>query len=449
MPLTIRRKLLIYYGVFLAVSYGIAAVLTGVFISGGLNRLLYSNIADLNESIVEALESSDETDFSATLADARNYTGVDLLVFQNNVIYYSSLPTSALDLDNSSVVSDRYHVYRIINDLQYYYFTSSYVKEGQYHVYVFRAEGSIMGDNETIILMSFIGVVFLVISISLISVFSAKTFAMPARVLANYVNNLSFQDKPKRRPVFDITEYEELSIALEKAHARVYEYSKSEQEFLHNFSHEMKTPLTNIYSYSEALYYGVLSEKEMKDTSLVIMRESEKLKDFINQVLYLGRLDRVGEALNVRRINFVDIIGDALNSIDIQAKEKGIILDFRHEQEDVYLFGDAEKLEVALVNLLANAVRYAKTKIIIHLKLTSEKIIVTIDDDGLGIDESIRDEIWERYFIGKEGHTGLGLTITKAIIEKHQGVITVGENSMKGARFTIEFTLNKKIVVSL
>lgn len=449
MPLTIRRKLLYYYGVFLAISYGIAAVLTGVFISSGLNRLLYSNIADLNDNIVEVLESSEETDFSKTLITAKEYTGVDLLVYQNDVIYYSSLSTIALDLENAFQVSSLYSVYRVTSGDQYYYFTHSEVKNGEYQVYVFRVEGSLMGDNETIVLMSFIGVVFLSIAISLISVFSAKTFALPARVLANYVNNLSFQDKPKRRPVFDISEYEELSIALEKAHSRVYEYSKAEQEFLHNFSHEMKTPLTNIYSYSEALYYGVLSEKEMKDTSLVIMHESEKLKDFINQVLYLGRLDRVGETLNVSRVNLVDIIGDALNSIDIQAKEKGIKLDFRHEQEDVYLFGDAEKLEVALVNLLANAVRYAKTMIIIHLKVTTDKVIITIDDDGIGIDESIRDEIWERYFIGKEGHTGLGLTITKAIIEKHQATISVDENSMKGARFIIEFTMNKKIVVSL
>ncbi len=449
MPLTIRRKLLYYYGVFLAISYGIAAVLTGVFISSGLNRLLYSNIADLNDTIVQTLEASDDTDFTYTLNTAKEYTGVDLLVYQNDVIYYSSLPTSAIDLLNASQVSELYKVYRISNDDQYYYFTHSEVKSGEYQVYVLRLEGSIMGDNETIFLMSFIGIVFLAISISLISIFSAKTFALPARVLANYVNNLSFQDKPKRRPVFDISEYEELSIALEKAHTRVYEYSKSEQEFLHNFSHEMKTPLTNIYSYSEALYYGVLSEKEMKDTSLVIMHESEKLKDFINQVLYLGRLDRVGEALIVSRVNLVDVIGDALNSIDIQAKEKGIKLDFRHEQEDVYLFGDAEKLEVALVNLLANAVRYAKTTIIIHLKVTLDKVSITIDDDGIGIDESIRDEIWERYFIGKEGHTGLGLTITKAIIEKHQATISVSDNAMNGARFTIEFTLNKKIVVSL
>lgn len=447
--LTIRRKLMIYYGVFLAVSYSIAAILTGVFISSGLNRLLYSNIYELNDNIVEALENTQSADFSETLQAAIQYTGVDLVVYRHGLFYYSSFASQTLDLDNATKVSEVYNVYRIIDNFQYYYFTESSVDDGEYQIYVFRAEGSIMAENETIFLASFIGVVFLAISISLISIFSAKTFAMPVRVLANYVNNNSFQEKPSKRPRFSIVEYDELSLALEQAHTRVYEYSQAEEEFLHNFSHEMKTPLTNIYSYAEALYYGVLSEKEIKKSSEIIMHESEKLKDFINQVLYLGRLDSIGEVLNVARINLVDVIGDALNAISGQAKDKEVILVFQHEQEDVYMYADSDKLEVALTNLLANAIRYAQTEIVITLSKTKEDITIIIDDDGIGIDEAIRDRIWERYFIGKEGHTGLGLTITKSIIEKHQGTITATENEKKGARFIITFTLSKKIVVSL
>jgi signal transduction histidine kinase len=449
MLLTIRKKLLIYYGVFLVISYGIAAILSGVLIRSGLNRLLYSNIAHLNYNIVNTLEASGGTDFYQTLNTARELSGVDLLVYQSGFVYYTSFSSQTLDLEKASLVSEKYNVYRIIDNFQYYYFTKSSVDDGLYTIYVFRDEGSLMDQNQTIFLMSFIGIVFLAIPISLISIFSAKTFAEPAQRLAAYVNNLSFQNRPIRRPKFNILEYEELSEALERAHLRVYQYSQSEQEFLHNFSHEMKTPLTNIYSYAEAMYYGVLSKEEIQNTSEIIMHESEKLKDFINQVLYLGRLDSIGEVLNVSRINLVDIIGDALNTVDIQGKEKSLKMEFVHEQEDVYIYGDADKLEVALVNLLINAIRYAKTTIIVHLSLAKDDIVITIDDDGMGIDEAIRDQIWERYFIGKEGHTGLGLTITKAIIEKHQAEISVGDNDMHGARFTIRFILSKKIVVSL
>jgi signal transduction histidine kinase len=449
MLLTIRKKLLIYYGVFLVISYGIAAILTGVLIRSGLNRLLYSNIANLNDNIVNTLEASGGADFYQTLNTARELSGVDLLVYQSGFVYYTSFSSQTLDLEKASLASEKYNVYRIIDDFQYYYFTQSSVDDGLYTIYVFRDEGSLMEQNQTIFLMSFIGIVFLAISISLISIFSAKTFAEPAQRLAAYVNNLSFQNRPIRRPKFNILEYEELSEALEQAHLRVYQYSQSEQEFLHNFSHEMKTPLTNIYSYAEAMYYGVLSKEEIQNTSEIIMHESEKLKDFINQVLYLGRLDSIGEVLNVSRINLVDIIGDALNTVDIQAKEKSLKIVFMHDQEDVYIYGDADKLEVALVNLIINAIRYAKTTVIVHLILTKEDIVITIDDDGMGIDEDIRDQIWERYFIGKEGHTGLGLTITKAIIEKHQAEISVGDNAMHGACFTIRFILSKKIIVSL
>jgi len=441
--------MLIFYGLFLVFSYGIAAILTGVFIRSGLNRLLYSNIALLNDNIVDSLENAQSSDFSLTLQTARQYTGVDLLVYRNGFIYYSSLPSTSINVSEAVLVSEQYNVYRLIDGMDYYYFTSSYVFDGEYHIYVFRLEGSLMVSNEAVFLMSFIGVVFLAISISVISVFSAKSFALPARTLADYVDKLSLQEKPGKRPHFSILEYDELSDALEKAHMRIYQYSEAEKEFLHNFSHELKTPLTNIYSYAEALYYGVMSENDSKNSSLVIMKESEKLKDFINQVLYLGRIDSIGEKMNVTRINIIDVLGDAMNSADIQAKDKKISIEFRHEQENIYIYADPDKLEVAFGNLFTNAIRYAKKQIVVSVKPSKDFVEIAIDDDGIGIDKNIRDQIWERYFIGKEGHTGLGLTITKSIIEKHEGDIFAEDSPLGGARFVIRLPLNKKIVVSL
>lgn len=415
--------------------------------------MLYSNIKELNDSIVTALNQDDAGSISESVQQAINYTGVDIIVYQrdNHAIYeFNSLDSETdINLEDAILVSESLGVYRIVDNMQQYYFTTSTIRSDQYDIYILRAEGSIMNNNETIILTSFIGIVFLIIAITIISILSTKTFAEPATLLASYVNNLSFQDKPMRRPKFRIMEFEELSIALEKAHLRVYQYAEAEKEFLHNFSHEMKTPLTNIYSYAEAMYYGMLSEEEAKNASSIIMDESEKLRDFINQVLYLGRLDSIGNTLNVSKVNLVNLIADSLNTVDIQAREKQITLEFVHAQEDVYLFADSDKLEVAITNLIHNALRYAKSKIKITLLVKKEATQIIFEDDGKGLDEDIINHIWERYYIGSEGHTGLGLTITKSIVEKHLGTIEAMNNDGAGAKFVITFPSDKKIVVSL
>ncbi|MBU1144931.1 MAG: HAMP domain-containing histidine kinase [Firmicutes bacterium] len=436
----IRNKLFIYYGVLLVVCYGIAALLTGIVISAGLDRLLFSNIYDLNQNIVEKLDVVDDEDFASTLDSARQFTEVELMVYQDGNIFYSSFVEEEINFENSFLVNSTYQVYRARTDVQTYYYTSSVLNDGNYEVFVFRGEGFLMEENQELYLLSFIGVVFLVVSITLISIFSARSFANPLRILTEYASDFSVETKPQQKPFFKIAELEELALSIERAQLRVYEYNQSEQEFLHNFSHEMKTPLTNIYSYAEAILYGVLTEEENENACNIIMRESEKLKDFINQILYLGRLDTVGDNLNRSKINLVDVIGDSLNSVDIQAKEKGIELKFDTSEENIYFMGDPEKLEVAFVNILTNAIRYATSQVCIKLTKTKTELLIEFDDDGAGIDEDIKEKIWERYVIGKEGHTGLGLTITKSIIEKHGGKIQALKNEWNGAKIQIRIS---------
>lgn len=435
----IRHKLFIYYGVLLTVSFGIAAIITSVFIRSGLNRLVFSNVSYLNHNIVNELELTDGTSFLETLDNAIQFTGADLIVLQDGEYFYSSFVNETVDLTSSYLVSAKYDVYRVKTDVQTYYFTSSMIHDSDYEIFLFRGEGTWAEENQQIYLTSFVGIVFLVISITAISLVSASSFANPLRILSTYASSLSVDSKPKKRPEFKITEFDELAQTIQRTHRRIYEYNQNEQEFLHNFSHEMKTPLTNIYGYAEAMLYGVLSEEEGQNACQVIMNESEKLKDLINQILYLGRLDTLQNEFLFSKINLIDVINDALNSVEIQIIEKKLQVQFSNNEDNIYVLGDADKLEVAFVNLLTNAIRYATEKITIRVEKDKNDILVFFDDDGMGIDASIQDKIWDRYFVGKEGHSGLGLTITKSIIEKHGGLIEARNNPKGGARFEIRF----------
>lgn len=114
-----------------------------------------------------------------------------------------------------------------------------------------------------------------------------------------------------------------------------------------------------------------------------------------------------------------------------KADERGIT--FEHHFDDDYLEIEADEklLERAFTNILSNAVRYAKTQISISGKLIENQLQITISNDGEAISEQDQEHLFERFYKGKGGHFGIGLAITKEIVERHKGTITVISNAQE------------------
>lgn len=433
----IRFKLVLYFGILLVLCFSVAVGLTRIFLKNAINRLIYSNVVEMNETIANSLDGTSAETLLTDLETVQGVTGVQIIVFANDAIIYSTF-TENPNFQTAYLASETYQVYLVRHLNQIYYYTAEPIAGSDFTVWIFRGENLALQDD-LIYYAGFIGVIFLIFSVTTVSFFTTRSFTSPIRELAGYANRLNPEVRPEPRPEFNTLEFNELGTALEKASIRLYDYHQSEQEFLHNFSHEMKSPLTNIYGYAEAMYYNVLSEEENKNACKVIMNESEKLKDTINQILLLGRLDAIHNLYQFQKVNLVDVIGDALNSVLMAAKEAGIELRFANNEETHYLAADSEKMETAYVNILTNGIRYAKTYVTIQITQTSETIQIVFDDDGEGIPESEREKVFERYYTGKKGHTGLGLTITKAVVEGHGGTIRIESNDALGARFILTF----------
>ncbi|MFA5005956.1 MAG: HAMP domain-containing sensor histidine kinase [Candidatus Izemoplasmatales bacterium] len=436
--MTIRNKLILYFGILLSVCFAIAGMLTGIFLRSASNRLLFANVDAMNDTIASSVSTASEAEMLDDMGDIRAITGVETILFKDGAMVSSTFTAALPVLDQAHIVSERYGVWGIRTGDKYYYYTISALGTEGYSLFVFRSEDLAVDGGDGMFFAAFVGVIFLLISISGISVYAARVFASPLRVLAGYANRMDPERKPEPRPVFEIAEFNELAGALEKASIRLDEYRQSEREFLHNFSHEMKTPLTNIYGYAEGIDCGVVQGDEAHNACKVIMTESEKLKDNINQILLLGRLDAVENDIKKQRTNLSDVIADAMTQVQMPARDAGIELRFGPEAE-AYLDGDADRLETAFANVLSNGVRYAKAQIAIAVSETAERIVVTIDDDGPGIPEADRERVFERYYIGYKGHTGLGLTIARAIVEAHGGTLVAQGSPAGGARFLFEF----------
>lgn len=434
----IRHKLFLYFGILLLICFGVATLLTRTVVRMTLDKIVYANVAKMNQTIADSLDGSSLSALTTDLEIARDMTGVDVMVYEGDTLVYSSFSGTAPDLSLASRVSEEYEVYVLHSGDRLDYYTSEMVGDSPYRVFFFRGEDATFSDDR-LFYVSFIGIAFLVFSVSAVSYFTTRSFTEPIRELAEYANRINPDGIPEPGPEFDTLEFNELGQALEKASDRLQEYHRNEQEFLHNFSHEMKTPLTNIYGYAEAMHYDMLSPEENKTASQVIMTESEKLRTTIDQILLLGRLDSVNVAFRFQKNNVVDILNDALDRVAMPAKEAGIELRFPNAEEDHYLLCDPDQLEAAFVNVLTNGIRYARSAVIVTLQDFSEKLVVVFDDDGPGIPGDEAGKIFERFYTGYKGHTGLGLPITRSIVEHHGGTVAVGTSPDNGARFSLTF----------
>ena len=238
-------------------------------------------------------------------------------------------------------------------------------------------------------------------------------------------------------------EIEELDRCFIGMAERIRQYDEKQVRFLQNTSHELKTPLMSIQGYAEAIKDGVVQGKEAEESLDVIIEQSQRLKKTVEDIIYLTKLENSDEKFAIEECNIVDIIGTAARSVKPLAEGAGIRLAFDSIPEYTGSF-DGEKLTRAFINILGNGIRYAKETIEITAEDLRGHIMLKISDDGEGFGESEADSIFDRFYKGSKGNIGLGLSITKAIIEGHGGRIRAYNGDTGGAVFEIILPLKIK-----
>lgn len=435
--MNIKSKLALYFSILIFIVFSISSIITGAAIRFTFNRLLYNNVVILNDSVIQYLNHSSHEDYQALVDNIKDITSVEIVLMDENTLVASTFDSDIPNLDLGIIVSENYQVWRLRLDNKAYYYTVGTLDELGYDIYVLRSENLTVTIPQNLYFTSLLGIMFFVIAISSVIFYASQSFVNPIRVLRDYANTISPELPKKDIQSFSIKEFSELGESLESTWERLNQYRDYQKEFLHNFSHEMKTPLTNIYGYAEGIMYGVLNEEEKKKGLEIIIRESERIKSNIDQILLIGKLESDESGLISKKINLVNIIGDALNSVQIEATNANIQLIFTDYTEKI-IKGDADRLEIAFINVISNGIRYAKSKIQISIDEVDKYYQISIADDGLGIPDNVKNRVFDRFFIGDKGLTGLGLTISKTIIEKHKGLIIVTDSREKGANFIIK-----------
>lgn len=271
----------------------------------------------------------------------------------------------------------------------------------------------------------------LIVCIIIISIIAAKmisnTITEPIRFLERKVRHIASK-KWIKIEVDRKDELGKLAYSINKMQNNFEKFDKDEEFFLQSLSHELKTPIMVIKNYCQAIRDGVYINESFEDTIEVIEKEADFLGHKIGKFLYANSLDYILEKetgfssieldLLIRKI--IDHIGNLRKDIRLSVK-----------LERCTIFGIEEKLSIVIENILENAFRYATQNIVVNLKKHYDKegrfhhIELSIINDGNQISEDIMEHLFDRFYKGKNGNFGLGLYISKRIVEFHGGNIFV------------------------
>jgi len=221
---------------------------------------------------------------------------------------------------------------------------------------------------------------------------------------------------------------------------------QTRRDFFANISHELKTPLSCIKATTEALIDGIATNDQERTQYLErVLVETDRMTRLVYDITDTEQLESGKMFIKRERIDLATLLLNQSDKIELLLKKKNLSLLLRLETDKRYVLGDAGRLEQVLDNLISNAIRYAPVGSRIGLLLTEENewLQVCVSDQGEGIAEEELIMIWERFYrIDKSrersaGGSGLGLSISRGLIEAMGGTISVQSKKGEGTKFKI------------
>ncbi|HNY35951.1 MAG TPA: HAMP domain-containing sensor histidine kinase [Candidatus Pacearchaeota archaeon] len=235
---------------------------------------------------------------------------------------------------------------------------------------------------------------------------------------------------------------------------KIKEVDAMKDEFISMASHELRTPVTVIRGYAtmmieEAQKLGV--NNEAKEYLSIIDVSSERLNNLIEDLLNVSRIEQGRLKMDIKEIEIWPLIEETIKEMKIQADNKGLVLSCVLEPNTKsFIFADKDRLKQVLINIIGNSIKYTPSGSVEVKALNRDSnLVIIIKDTGIGMTAKQREHLFEKFYRIKTKKTedivgtGLGLWITKQIIELMKGTITIDSMENVGTQVTLEFPLIK------
>jgi signal transduction histidine kinase len=241
---------------------------------------------------------------------------------------------------------------------------------------------------------------------------------------------------------------------------KLQENEKLKDDFINIAAHELRTPIQPILGLSDLINHSLqndtseIDKSELKSDMKVIYRNAKKLQKLTNDILDVSRIDSHILNLNTSRFDFVELIKNTIEDFttNSEKKEENVYIDFDLRDEtkskevldqSILIEGDKTRISQVLLNLLNNARKFTeegKITVTVLIKKDAKEVIVSISDSGKGINSEVMNHLFEKFISRSDSGTGLGLYISKNIIEAHRGKIWAS-NNQNGIGSTFSFSI--------
>lgn len=317
----------------------------------------------------------------------------------------------------------------------------NFILEVKLHVYIYL--------SLFLFLFAFSGI----ITYTLLEIFINRKIRLLFRMVQTYKMSSSDFNLNMNEDILSASEVEILKLAKKTNTelAKLKSEEKFRREFIGNLAHELKTPIFSIQGYILTLLEGGLEDSSVNKKFLKRASKGvERMNKIIMDLDMISRFESDRINMDFRENNIVEICEEIIESLELKAKEYSTVLRLAKNYDNPILVNcDKDKIGQVIQNLLINAIKYSEknSEVIIRFTDVESNLLIEVEDNGLGINESHINRLFERFYrvdksrARNEGGTGLGLSIVKHIIEAHGHNVQV--RSMEGEGSTFFFTLTK------
>jgi two-component system, OmpR family, sensor kinase len=288
------------------------------------------------------------------------------------------------------------------------------------------------------------GIIALIISL-LLAVWLARSFYRPIQRLSRAANNIAQGHYDSAVPLDGPKEVEGLAKNFNEMAAKINESQQHLRHYVADVSHQLKSPLTSIQGFAQAIQDGTAADETTRlRAAAIIEEESKRMLRQVNELLELSRMQSGQLSIQHESVDVKDIILHSQEILAVRLGEKDITIE-NDLVSPMIVMGDADRLEDVINNILDNAIKNTPSheKIWVSSTLDKSKLMIRIKDSGPGIPPEQIPHIFDRFqpASGLRTGFGLGLAIAREIVLKHGGDISVTNNPGEGANFTVSLPL--------
>ncbi len=275
----------------------------------------------------------------------------------------------------------------------------------------------------------------------------ARSVARPLQQMSMATQGIAEGHFDQRVPVRGPQEVRALAESFNEMAGRVAATQQAQRDFMANVSHDLRTPLTSIQGFSQAIAEGVASDPEAaQHAALVIHDEAGRLHRMVESLLDIARIEAGQLDMLRHTVQLGDVLRVVAESLSVKAREKGVGLAVDVPEALPRIAGDGDRLAQVFTNLIDNALRHTPSGGLVTLSAAPDAggaIVVTVRDTGEGIPPGDLSRVFERFYQvdksrqGRRTGTGLGLSIARQIVEAHGGTIDAASTVGQGTTFTV------------